>query len=270
MPSLDRGSHPARNGSRTRHGGDGGALGWQRSQQRSRTLRGGGIGGARGDRERHRSVDPVGALPELVEAAIRLGETELARDALDRLAATTQPAGTDFALGMEARSRALVSGGEAAEPLVSRVDRTAGPDAAPSGTRARTAGLSASGCAVRVAAASRASSFGSPRRCSPRSGWRRSLTAPGRAGRRRREAAHAPPRGCARSSRRRRSRSPGSPATGSPTPTSAPAVPQSRARSSTTCTRCSASWGSTRARLKPPCREGRNRTPPCPTGVPSG
>ena len=31
---------------------------------------------------------------------------------------------------------------------------------------------------MRVAAASRASSFGSPRRCSPRWGWRRSLTAP--------------------------------------------------------------------------------------------
>ena len=60
---------------------------------------------------------PLGALPELVEAAIRVGETELARDAVDRLAAATQPAGTDFALGVEARSRALVSGGEAAEPL---------------------------------------------------------------------------------------------------------------------------------------------------------
>ncbi len=71
---------------------------------------------------------PLGALPELVEAAIRLGETELARDAVDRLAATTQPAGTDFALGVEARSRALVSGGEAVEPLfhesIERLGRT--------------------------------------------------------------------------------------------------------------------------------------------------
>jgi tetratricopeptide (TPR) repeat protein len=71
---------------------------------------------------------PLGALPELVEAAIRLGETELAWHALDRLVATTQPAGTDFALGVEARSRALVSGGEAVEPLyhesIERLGRT--------------------------------------------------------------------------------------------------------------------------------------------------
>ena len=71
---------------------------------------------------------PVGALPELVEAATRLGETDLARDALDRLAAATQPAGTDFALGVEARSRALVSAGGAAEPLfhesIERLGRT--------------------------------------------------------------------------------------------------------------------------------------------------
>jgi DNA-binding CsgD family transcriptional regulator len=71
---------------------------------------------------------PLGALPELVEAAVRLDETQLARDAVDRLAAATQPAGTDFALGVEARSRALVSGGEAAEPLfhesIERLGRT--------------------------------------------------------------------------------------------------------------------------------------------------
>ncbi|MGB0096270.1 MAG: LuxR C-terminal-related transcriptional regulator, partial [Solirubrobacteraceae bacterium] len=77
------------------------------------------------------AIDPwtsLGALPELVEAAIRLGETELAHDAVDRLAATTQPAGTDFALGVEARSRALASRGEAVEPLfhesIERLGRT--------------------------------------------------------------------------------------------------------------------------------------------------
>ncbi|MCW2911457.1 MAG: ATPase [Actinomycetia bacterium] len=51
----------------------------------------------------------VWALPELVEAAMHVGDAELARDALERLAETTQPAGTDFALGIEARSRALLS-----------------------------------------------------------------------------------------------------------------------------------------------------------------
>jgi DNA-binding CsgD family transcriptional regulator len=59
----------------------------------------------------------VWALPELVEAAARLGDGELAREALERLAATTQPAGTDFALGIEARSRALLNDGATAEEL---------------------------------------------------------------------------------------------------------------------------------------------------------
>src|SRR5256885_14677747 len=68
------------------------------------------------------------ALPELVEAAARVGESELARDACESLAETTQPCGTDFALGVEARSRALVSDGAAAEELyreaIERLSRT--------------------------------------------------------------------------------------------------------------------------------------------------
>jgi ATP/maltotriose-dependent transcriptional regulator MalT len=57
------------------------------------------------------------ALPELVEAAARKGHTELAHDALARLAETTQPCGTDWALGIEARCRALLSDGAAADGL---------------------------------------------------------------------------------------------------------------------------------------------------------
>ncbi|MGZ6527911.1 MAG: helix-turn-helix transcriptional regulator [Actinomycetota bacterium] len=57
------------------------------------------------------------ALPELVEAATRIGDTELARDALKRLVKTTEPSGIDLALGIEARCRALVSDGETAELL---------------------------------------------------------------------------------------------------------------------------------------------------------
>jgi ATP/maltotriose-dependent transcriptional regulator MalT len=57
------------------------------------------------------------ALPELVEAAARKGHTELAHDALARLAETTQPCGTDWALGIEARCRALLSDGTAADGL---------------------------------------------------------------------------------------------------------------------------------------------------------
>jgi DNA-binding CsgD family transcriptional regulator len=75
--------------------------------------------------------DPWGsmwALPELVEAAARKGDTELAGDALERLAGTTRPCGTDWALGIEARGRALLSDGVAAETLyreaVDRLSRT--------------------------------------------------------------------------------------------------------------------------------------------------
>jgi DNA-binding CsgD family transcriptional regulator len=57
------------------------------------------------------------ALPELVEAAARMGEDELARDALDRLAVMTQPSGNDAALGIEARSRAVLSVGADADDL---------------------------------------------------------------------------------------------------------------------------------------------------------
>jgi DNA-binding CsgD family transcriptional regulator len=63
-------------------------------------------------------IDPyptMWALPELVESAFRIGDEDVARTALERLIETTRPAGTDFALGIEARSRALLSQGELAE-----------------------------------------------------------------------------------------------------------------------------------------------------------
>jgi ATP/maltotriose-dependent transcriptional regulator MalT len=57
------------------------------------------------------------ALPDLVEAAAREGDAELAREALERLAEMTQPCGNDVALGLEARCRALLSDGAAADDL---------------------------------------------------------------------------------------------------------------------------------------------------------
>ena len=67
-------------------------------------------------------------LPELVEAAARAGDTELAGDALERLVETTRSSGVDVGLGIEARSRALLSDGAAAEPLyreaIERLART--------------------------------------------------------------------------------------------------------------------------------------------------
>jgi hypothetical protein len=69
---------------------------------------------------RHASEDTFNApylmwaLPELVEAAARTGNTHVARGALEQLAETTQAGGTDFGLGLESRCRALLSGGTAA------------------------------------------------------------------------------------------------------------------------------------------------------------
>jgi DNA-binding CsgD family transcriptional regulator len=57
------------------------------------------------------------ALPELVEAAARTGNTGLAADALDQLSEWTQAGRTDWGLGVETRSRALLSDGEAADRL---------------------------------------------------------------------------------------------------------------------------------------------------------
>jgi DNA-binding CsgD family transcriptional regulator/tetratricopeptide (TPR) repeat protein len=70
----------------------------------------------------------VWVLPELIEAAVRTGSTGVAIDALEQLAETTRASGTDFGLGIEARSRALVSEGEVAEgyyrEAIDRLGRT--------------------------------------------------------------------------------------------------------------------------------------------------
>jgi DNA-binding CsgD family transcriptional regulator len=67
-------------------------------------------------------------LPELVEAAVRTGRADLATEALDRLSAMTDVEDSDWAKGLEARSRALVSEGQEAEKYyaeaVERLERT--------------------------------------------------------------------------------------------------------------------------------------------------
>jgi DNA-binding CsgD family transcriptional regulator len=67
-------------------------------------------------------------LPELIEATVRKGDVELARDALERLMARTEPFESDIARGIEARSRALLSTGADAEGLyrkaIERLGRT--------------------------------------------------------------------------------------------------------------------------------------------------
>jgi len=54
---------------------------------------------------------------ELIEAGARSDRPDVAGPALERLAERTRAAGTDWALGMEARSRALLSDGPEAEAL---------------------------------------------------------------------------------------------------------------------------------------------------------
>jgi DNA-binding CsgD family transcriptional regulator len=57
----------------------------------------------------------IWGLVELTEAAARSGATGLAADTIQRLSETTRASGTDWARGIEARSRALVSEGESAD-----------------------------------------------------------------------------------------------------------------------------------------------------------
>jgi DNA-binding CsgD family transcriptional regulator len=57
------------------------------------------------------------AMTELIEAAVRRGERETAREAARRFAEIASAAGTDWALGVDARSRALLSTAATAERL---------------------------------------------------------------------------------------------------------------------------------------------------------
>jgi DNA-binding CsgD family transcriptional regulator len=78
------------------------------------------------------------SLPELVEAAARTRAGGIASDALERLAAATQPSGTDWALGVEARCRALVAEGAEAERLYEEaIERLARTKMRPELARAR-------------------------------------------------------------------------------------------------------------------------------------
>jgi DNA-binding CsgD family transcriptional regulator len=70
------------------------------------------------------------ALVELIEAGVRSGATDATAAALERLSERTQASGTDWALGIEAGSRALLTDGGDAEPLyleaVERLERSRG------------------------------------------------------------------------------------------------------------------------------------------------
>jgi DNA-binding CsgD family transcriptional regulator len=79
----------------------------------------------------HEDVIAYGwALVELIEAGVHNGRREEAAAALDRLSERTRASGTEWALGIEAGSRALLSEGEDAEALyreaVERLARSRG------------------------------------------------------------------------------------------------------------------------------------------------
>jgi hypothetical protein len=177
-------------------------------------------------------------LADLVESAARTGATEDAAGALEQLSAMTQASGTDWALGVESRSRALLSEGDAAERLyreaIERLGRTR--------ARAELAGPACStgnGCAASVDASTRASSCGRLTSCSARSAPRGSanglVASCWLPGRRRASAAPIP----AKNSQPRRRRSPGSPRVGGRTRRSAPSCSSALAPWSGTWARCS-------------------------------
>jgi DNA-binding CsgD family transcriptional regulator len=78
------------------------------------------------------------ALIELVEAAVRSRRPQVGAAALERLSERTRASGTEWALGIEARSRALLTDGPSAEPLYTEaVERLASGRLAPHLARAQ-------------------------------------------------------------------------------------------------------------------------------------
>jgi len=86
------------------------------------------LGPARTASTRDELLISVWSLPEVVEAATRLGRVDVANAALQCLSDYTDAAGTELALGIGARSRALLSKGVRAEALyreaIDRLERS--------------------------------------------------------------------------------------------------------------------------------------------------
>ena len=81
----------------------------------------------------------IWALIELIEAAVRSGQPQLAVAALERVTEATRASGTDWALSTEARCRALLSEGDAAETddLYHKAIEHSGSHQAPRASRPR-------------------------------------------------------------------------------------------------------------------------------------
>jgi tetratricopeptide (TPR) repeat protein len=104
-------------------------------------------------------------LVELIEAAVRGGRAEHAAEPSAALGDHARAGGTDWALVVEARSRALLSEGEAAARLTAkRSPGSAALASAPSS--AAPICCSANGCVASAGASTRATSYALPTRCS--------------------------------------------------------------------------------------------------------
>ena len=104
------------------------------------------------------------SMVELIEAAARTGQAERATGALERLSEATHASGTDWALGVEARSRALLDDGGRAERLyqeaIERLGRTRTASTLPA-----LISCMGSGYAVRTAGWTHVNNFGPLTRC---------------------------------------------------------------------------------------------------------
>ena len=173
------------------------------------------------------------SLAELITAAARAGRPAVATDALQRLADFTQASGTDWALGLEACCRGLVS--EARPPTAATSTRSitcpARASAVNSPARICT---TANGCDGRTAAASRATSSAPRTRCSPPCAWTVSPNLPHTNLLQQVKPSASAVSKCRASSHRRRRKSPGWSGTGCRTRRSPPGYSSARAPSNGT------------------------------------
>ena len=98
------------------------------------------------------------SLVELVESAVRSGHPDRAAEALEMLVRSTTPSGTDWALGIEARTRAQLIEGDAAEASLRRSCSSGSAGLASGSSSPVLTCSTASGCGGRAAAATHARS----------------------------------------------------------------------------------------------------------------